>query len=285
MPYNILSVTPIAGALGATIGGVDLARDRGAQLQTELLRALHEYKVITIHGQQLDADDLMRIGSVFGPPCAYPFAKGIDGFEYINDVVKAETERNNFGNDWHIDSIYLQQPPLATLLYSIQTPAYGGDTLFADAESAYEALSAGMKRLLDGLIGITSSSLKFRKGGARQAYLSQFSSMQIEAPKASESFEARHPVVRTHPATGRKSLYVSPLHTLGFEGFTEEESRPIIEFLCAHLLTPEFGCRVRWVPGQLTIWDNRNTLHCAINDYQGKRRHMRRLTVGPEQPI
>lgn len=285
MSYEQLTLSPLAGALGVEIRGADLQDENNAAMWSELRRAFHEFKVIAIPGQDLSPADLVRVGGKFGEPCAYPFAKGMEGFEFVTDVIKAETERKNFGGDWHIDSMYLEKPPLATLLYSLETPPFGGDTLFADMAAAYDALSQGMKNLLNGLTGICSGTLKYRKGGARQSYLSNFASMDVHSNQTGDALEARHPVVRTHPVTGRRSLYVSPLHTLRFDGFTEEESRPIIEFLCAHSLAPEFSCRVRWGSGQLTIWDNRTTLHCAVNDYHGHRRHMRRLTVGPERPV
>jgi taurine dioxygenase len=283
--YELLDVRPLAGALGAEIGPVNLKDRTDPALWREVLRAFHEFHVITIHGQELSPSDLMRIGARFGEPCAYPFAKGLDGYEFITDVIKAPDERRTFGEDWHIDSMYLQKPPLATLLLSLQTPPYGGDTLFANTAAAYDALSPAMQRMADGLVGVASGTLKARKGGAREAYLNQFGNMSVHNARMAEELEARHPLVRTHPVTGRKSLYVSPIHTLRFDGFTEEESRPLIDFLCGHCLRPEFTARVRWQPNQLTVWDNRTTLHCAINDYHGHRRHMRRLTVGAEQPV
>jgi taurine dioxygenase len=285
MGYEFLAVEPLAGALGAKIHGADLTDLRNEKMWVELLKAFHEFKAIAIQGQTLSPENLMQVGGMFGQPCAYPFAEGIEGFDFITDVIKGEADHKNFGGDWHIDSMYLDAPPLATLLYAIETPPYGGDTLFADTARAYDALSVGMQDLLKGLVGISSGTLKYRKGGARQAYLSNFSSMDVQNAKMGDAFEARHPIVRTHPVTGRKSLYVSPIHTIRFDGLTEDESRPIIDYICSHLITPEFSCRIGWAEGQLTIWDNRTTLHCAINDYNGQRRHMRRLTVGPEMPV
>lgn len=284
MNYETLDVRPLAGSLGAEIHGADLKDEGNATMWREVLRAFHEFQVVTFHGQDLSPGDLMRVGGHFGEPCAYPFAKGLEGYEFITDVVKAPDERKNFGSDWHVDSMYLSKPPRVTLLHSLETPACGGDTLFANTAAAYDALSAGMKRLLSDLEGVASGTLKRRKGGAREAYLGQFANMAVQNAALGAEFEARHPVVRTHPVTRRKALYVSPIHTVRFEGLTEEESKPIIDFLCNHCLQPEFSCRVRWAPNQLTVWDNRNTLHCAVNDYHGHRRHMRRLTVGAEQP-
>lgn len=284
MTYQTMDVRPIAGALGAEIYGANLKDRDDSPMWIELRQAFLEYRVIAVRGQDLSPEDMMRVGGKFGEPCYYPFAKGMEGFPYITEVIKEAHERESFGADWHTDTMYLEKPPRATLLYAVQTPTRGGDTLYANTSAAYDALSDGMKKLVDGLIGVESGGLKHRKGGARAAHHSRIGTMAVQNADKAEGFEARHPIVRTHPETGRKSLYLSALHTLRLDGFTEEESRPLIDYLNDHCVSPEFTCRVRWEPGQLTLWDNRTTLHNAINDYHGERRQMRRLTVGPEVP-
>ena len=224
----------------------------------------------------------MEIGARFGEPCPYPFVTGIDGFPFIFEVVKEESETVNFGGNWHSDTTYLPKPPLGTLLYAMETPSYGGDTLFASTAAAYDALSDAMKSMLDGLVGVNSAALKH--GGGRHQMHKTINSMRLHDIEAAERYEAEHPVVRTHPETRRKGLYVSRSHTIRFRDMSEEESRPLVEFLQAHQIRPEFTCRVRWSPGTLTVWDNRCTQHNAINDYHGQRRRMRRLTVGPQTP-
>jgi taurine dioxygenase len=274
-------VEPLAGALGAEIRGIDLkeAAERD-------YRAIHEaflkYAVLVFRDQELEPADLMRVGARFGEPCYYPFVTGIDGYPFIFEVVKEENETVNFGGNWHSDTTYLPQPPRATLLYALETPAHGGDTLFANATAAYEALSEAMRALVDKLVGVNSASLKVT-GGRRKLH-SPICGMRVHDTEKADEFEAEHPVARTHPGTGRKALYVSRSHTLRFRDMSEEESRPLIDFLQAHQIRPEFTCRVRWSPGTLTVWDNRCTQHCAINDYHGQRRRMRRLTVGAETP-
>ncbi|HKU46488.1 MAG TPA: TauD/TfdA family dioxygenase, partial [Burkholderiales bacterium] len=196
--------------------------------------------------------------------------------------VKEESETTNFGGNWHSDTTYLQQPPLGTLLYAVETPAHGGDTLFTSTAAAYEALSPGMRALVDPLIGVNSAALKH--GGGRHAMHKTINSMKLHDIDTGAQYEAEHPVVRTHPETKRKALYVSRSHTIRFRDMSEEESRPLVDFLQAHQTRPEFTCRVRWTPGTLTVWDNRCTQHNAINDYHGQRRRMRRLTVGPQTP-
>lgn len=275
-------VEPLSGALGAEVSGIDLnALDEpGWQ---KLKRAFLDYSVLAIRGQALEPADLMRVGARFGEPCYYPFVTGIDGYPFIFDVVKEENETVNFGGNWHSDTAYMAQPPLATLLYALETPQKGGDTLFANTAAAYDALSEGMRAMLDKLVGVNSASLKVT-GGRRKMH-STIGGMRVHDTEAADEYEAEHPVVRTHPQTGRRALYVSRSHTICFKDMSEEESRPLIDFLQAHQTRPEFTCRVRWSPGTLTIWDNRCTQHSAVNDYHGQRRRMRRLTVGAQKPV
>lgn len=278
----MLNVMPLAGALGAEVGGVRLAALEDAATWDEIHRAFLRHAVLVFRDQAVEPADLMRIGRRFGEPCHYPFVTGIEGFPFIFEVVKEESERTNFGGAWHSDTTYLPQPPLATLLHALETPAHGGDTLFANTAAAYEALSDGMRRLVDGLVGVNSASLKY--GGGRTSMHKNIGAMKVHDTDSAEQYETGHPVARTHPGTGRKALYVSRSHTIRFRDMTEDESRPLIDWLQAHQVRAEFTCRVRWAPGTLTIWDNRCTQHNAVNDYHGQRRRMRRLTVGPETP-
>jgi taurine dioxygenase len=276
-----MDIQPLAGALGAEVRGVSLQALDDAGWR-ELHRAFLEYAVLAIRDQALEPADLMRVGSRFGEPCFYPFVTGLEGYPHIFEVVKEEQETTNFGGNWHSDTTYLAKPPAATLLYAVETPTHGGDTLFASTRAAYEALSAGMRSMLDGLVGVNSAGLKY--GGGRSQMHSAIGGMKVHDTDRAEEYEAEHPVVRTHPQTGRKALYVSRSHTIRFRDMSEAESRPLVDFLQEHQTRPEFTCRVRWQPGTLTIWDNRCTQHNAVNDYTGQRRRMRRLTVGPEVP-
>src|SRR5260370_23714679 len=272
---------PLAGALGAEIRDVSLAR-LGEDAWQAIQRAFLEYAVLVFRDQPLEPADLMRVGARFGEPCFYPFVTSIEGYPYIFEVVKEENETRNFGGNWHSDTTYLAEPPLATLLHAVETPAHGGDTQVASTRAAYDALSEGMRRLIDGLVGVNSAALKY--GGRRPARHRTIGSMKVHDTDSADQYEAEHRVARTHAETGRKALYVSRSHTIHFKDMSEEESRPLIEFLQAHQTRPEFTCRVRWAPGTLTVWDNRCTQHNAINDYYGQRRRMRRLTVGAQTP-
>ncbi len=280
--YRTIQVAPLAGALGAEISGVDLASLMDDAVWAEINRAFVAHSVIVFRDQKLEPADLMRVGERFGPPCYYPFVTGMPDFPYIFEIIKEPSETRNFGGAWHSDSSYLTQPPLGTLLYALETPPHGGDTLYASTYAAYDALSDGMKKLIDPLVGVFSAELKY--GGGRTAMHKNIGAMKIHDTDTAAEIGAEHPIVRTHPETGRKALYLSRSHTVSFKGMSEEESRPLMDYLIAHQVRPEFTCRVRWSPGTLTVWDNRCTQHNAVNDYHGQRRRMRRLTVGAQGP-
>lgn len=284
MTYQNMEVRPIAGAIGAEIYGVNLKDRENKDMWDALHQALLEYKVIAVRGQDLSPAEQMDVGRMFGEPSFYPFAKGMEEFPQMTRIIKEPHERENFGNDWHSDTPYLAQPPAITMLYSVQTPPKGGDTLYTNTQVAYDELSSGTKKMLEGVIGVFSASLKHKPGGDRAAHHRRITVMPVTNSENADRFESKHPIVRTHPETGKKAIYCSSLHTLRLDEMTERESRPIINMLNDHAVIPEFGCRMRWEPGQLTIWDNRVTMHNAINDYHGHRREMRRLTVGPQTP-
>jgi taurine dioxygenase len=274
-----MEIRPLAGVLGAEVLGVDLKTTRDWK---KIHQIFLDHSVLVFRDQKLEPQDLMEIGGQFGPPCHYPFVTGMEGFPFIFEVVKEEGEKVNFGGNWHSDTTYLPQPPLGTLLYAVETPTHGGDTLFCNTRAAYDALSAGMRSMVDKLVGVNSAGLKY--GGGRTRMHKNIAGMKVHGTDDADSYESEHPVARTHPDTGKKALYCSRGHTTRFKDMSEDESRPIIDFLQAHQVRPEFTCRVRWAPGTLTVWDNRCTQHNAINDYHGQRRRMRRLTVGPQTP-
>ena len=234
MNYQTMDVRPIAGALGAEIYGADLKDRDDSPMWQELRQAFLEYKVIAVRGQDMSPADLMRVGGKFGEPARYPFAKGMDGFPLVTRIVKEKDERDAFGNNWHTDTMYLEKPPRATLLYAVETPPKGGDTIFANTQAAYETLSDGMKKLIEGVIGVSNGAMKYRRGGGRAAHFAAIGGMALQNVDKASDYEARHPIVRTHPDTGRKALYVTALHTLRLDGMTEEESRPLIQYLNDH---------------------------------------------------
>ena len=274
-----LEIHPIAGTLGAELSGVDLSRTPDDETIAAIRRAWLEHLVIFFRDQDLPPAKLLAFARRFGEPIEYPFVRGLEEFPEIIPVVKLEHERVNFGGIWHSDTTYLDVPPMASMLIAREVPPAGGDTLFANMYLAYETLSDGMRRLLDGLVAINSSA---RADVSRTREDRLKDSGRADAKK---EYVATHPVVRVHPETGRRALYVNVAHTVGFEGMTEEESAPILDYLFRHQTRPELTCRFRWRPGSMAFWDNRCAQHNAINDYQTHRRVMHRITLAGEKPV
>jgi taurine dioxygenase len=273
-----MQIRRVAGALGAEISGVDLSRPLSAEQVAELRRLWLEHLVLFFRGQELSSAQFMRLAEYFGEPVEYPFVRGIEGWPKIIEVKKLEHERTAFGAIWHSDTAYLERPPMGTLLLAREVPPFGGDTLFASMYAAYDALSDGMKRLLEGLRAVNSSA----KADASRTREDRLRTDGTE--QARQEIVAEHPVVRTHPETGRKALYVNRGHTVRFSGMTEEESAPLLEYLFAHQVRPEFTCRFSWQPGSIAFWDNRCTQHNPVNDYHGYRRIMHRITLAGDVP-
>jgi taurine dioxygenase len=270
-------VRPIAGSIGAEIHGVDLSGELPEPTIGAIRQALLDHLAIFFHDQDLPPARFLALARRFGTPIEYPFVKGIEGFPEIIAVTKLENEKINFGGVWHSDTTYLPQPPMATLLVAREVPEVGGDTLFANQYLAYETLSERMQQLLAPLRGVASSA-------KADASRTREDRIRTDGTPTPQVLTAEHPVVRTHPETGRKALYVNVAHTVRFAGMTEEESAPLLGFLFRHLSRPEFTCRFRWQPGSLAIWDNRCAQHNAVNDYAGHRRVMQRITLAGDTP-
>ena len=279
--YGSIDVQPLTGALGAEVIGIDLSKPLSDEQLVDILRAFHDHLMIYFRGQSLPPQDQVDLARNFGKPAIYPFLDGLDGVPEVNALIKTKDDTNNFGGIWHSDTAYKECPDLGTLLYALDVPDAGGDTLFANAYRAYDALSPGMKQMLDGLIGIFNSDKLY--AGGRSAQVGKLGEMG-KAMIQTDTYEAEHPIVCTHPDTGRKALYISRAHTLRFKNMTAEESDPLINYLADHAVRPEFQCRLRWQPGTLAIWDNRCTQHFAVNDYQGCHRHMHRVTIEGDRP-
>jgi taurine dioxygenase len=267
-----MEVRRIAGALGAELLGVDL-RKLSDEVVAAIRRVFFEHQVIFFRDQKLDPARFMAFARTMGRPVPYPFVPAIEGFPEVIEVKKLEHERHNFGGIWHSDTAYLEEPPMGSMLIAREIPPYGGDTVFASQYLAYEALSDGLKLLLDGLYAVNSSA-KADVTRTREDRVKEYS----------KHYEAEHPVVRTHPETGRKALYVNFGHTVRFRGMTEQESAPLLEYLFRHQVKPEFTCRFQWEVGSLAFWDNRCTQHNPVNDYHGHRRVMHRITLAGDKP-
>ena len=272
MDYKHIQVKPIAGALGAEIHGVDLAR-LDDETFAEIHHAFLENLVIFFRGQTITPDQQVAFSARFAPIGYYPFLKGLPDHPAVIEVRKEPEDKLNFGGVWHTDTAYLAKPPMGSVLYAKEIPENGGDTMFANLYLAYETLSGPMKAILDGRKAVNSS----RKGDAAAGRQKSVD----ENPKDASDVqtESIHPVLRTHPETGRQALYVNRGHTVCFDGATPEESAPILEFLFNHQIRPEFTCRFQWAPGSIAVWDNRCALHYPLNDYHGQRRVMHRVTM------
>jgi taurine dioxygenase len=272
-----MRIEPVSGALGAEILDVDLASADDSTIAA-IRRAWLEHLVVFFRDQDLSPAQFLAFARKIGDPMEYPFVKGLDEQPEIIPVLKLAHETVNFGGIWHSDTTYLDAPPMASMLIAREVPPAGGDTEFANQYLAYETLSDGLKRVLDRLIAVNSSAA---------ADVSRTREDRIKdsaRADAKKEYTAAHPVVRVHPETGRKALYVNVAHTIGFEGMTKEESAPLLQFLFRWQTRPEITCRFRWKPGSIAMWDNRCAQHNAINDYQGHRRLMHRITLAGDKP-
>jgi taurine dioxygenase len=276
--YGTIAVSPLAGALGAEISGVDLASALDDETVADIRRAWLDHLVVFFRDQPVTPAQFLAFAKRIGEPVEYPFVKGMDGFPEIITVSKLPHETVNFGGIWHSDTAYLERPPMATMLVAREIPPTGGDTMFASMYAAYEALSPGMQRMLGELRAVNSSALadvsKTREDRIRDS-----------GSEDHREYVAEHPVVRTHPETGRRGLYVNVAHTARFADMTEEESRPLLRFLFEHSVRPEFTCRFHWQPGSIALWDNRCAMHNPINDYHGYTRTMHRITLAGDVPV
>ena len=277
MTYKIIRPSPLSTALGAEILGVDLSKPLADGVIAEIRRALLEYRVIFFRDQDITPEQHLNFARRFGDLVTYPMVKGRDDYPEIVPVLKLEHETFNFGGVWHSDTTYLAKPPMGAILVARDLPPEGGDTLFANMVMAYETLSGGMKEMLSGLIGVNSSA----KGGVALSRENRQKDME-EVP---EPLIAEHPVIRTHPETGQKVLYVNLGHTVGIKGMAENESGPILDYLFSHQRQDEFTCRFQWKPGSVAFWDNRSTQHYPINDYHGYRRELHRVTLAGDKPV
>jgi len=282
-----IEVKRIAGALGAEIHGVDLSQTLSNSELDSVHQAFLDHQVIFFREQKISPEQHIAFGRRFGELDLHPFADGMEDYPEIIHVLKEAKDHSErtFGGGWHTDVTFYEKPALGSILYALDVPESGGDTQFANMYMAYDALSDGMKAMLDGMTAIHSAS---RAYGERSRALhhdkESYTSMQVRTGPDAE-IEVEHPVVRTHPETGRKGLFVNRGFTVRFKDWTEAESAPLLEYLYGHAVRPEFTCRFRWEKGSIAFWDNRCTHHFAINDYHGKRRSMHRVTVCGDRPV
>lgn len=278
-----LSVTPVSGALGAILPSVDISQTLNSSTIAAIRTAFLSHSVIFFRqSKPLTPSTFLAFASYFGTPQRYPFVRGLDAHPEIIKVLKLPHETTNFGGIWHADTTYLPQPPLGSILMAEHVPSGGGgDTLFANQYLAYSHLSPGLQQTLSTLRAVSTSS----KADASKTREDRIKDSSPNSGAAPEHYSATHPVVRTHPETGRKSLYVNVAHTSHFESWTEAESAPLLRFLHEWQVKPEFTCRFKWEVGSVAFWDNRCVLHNPINDYQGEKREMLRITLEGDVPV
>ncbi len=279
-----LTESPVSPACGSFVKNFDILAASDGEIEA-LSNLLAERGVVFLRDQQLTPEDQVAVTARFGAVLRVPYVKHLDEHPDIIAVLKEADEKkiSTFGGTWHSDFSFLDQPPSLTVLYGREIPQFGGDTLWSSQYAAFDALSPRMQEMLCGLSAVQTGWPHGTKGPGPNAAVSRSVVMTRNDPTADR--EVIHPVVRVHPITKRKALFVNPVYTQRFEGMTEEESKPLLAFLFAHATKPEFTCRLHWEEGTLALWDNRCVLHLAINDYDGSRRLLHRTTVAGETPI
>jgi len=270
-------VTPASHAVGAEVDGVDLSAGLSPSALNTLRKAFAAHGVLFFRNQSLTPEQHIEFAESWGTIVINRFFTPVDDYPQVAEVRKESHQSINVGGGWHTDHSYDEEPALGSILCAKELPASGGDTLFAGMSAAYDALSPGLKETLSGMRARHSSrhvfgeeadmpdDIRDRLGNAKQA-----------------TQDSVHPVVITHPLSGRKALYVNPGFTVGFDGWTVEESRPLLEYLYQHASSEAFTFRFQWEPGSVAFWDNRATWHYALNDYPGQRRLMHRITLDGE---
>ena len=267
-------INPISGSIGAEIHGVNLSTDLSDAVFSEIRQTFIDHGLIFFRNQELTPDDHLRFAKRWGEININRFFTKVEGYEQIAEVKKDSDQEINIGGAWHTDHSYDQIPAMGSILLARETPKTGGDTLFANMYKAYESLSDGLKGTLESMNACHSSRHVF---GAHTGY-AEASNQRIGNPELATQ-DAIHPVIITHPESKRKALYVNPEFTVNFEGWTKEESQPLLNYLTEHSTRPENITRFNWEPGSIAFWDNRCTWHFALNDYPGEKRLMHRITV------
>jgi taurine dioxygenase len=286
MTYETIEVRAFAGALGAEVSGVDLSKPLDNQVFSDIHQALLNNLIIVFRNQNLNPQQQLEFAKYFGGIHFHPYISGLADCPEVMPIIKEASDTHTFGSGWHTDQMFTQKPAMGTMLYVLETPHAGGDTLFANLYLAYEALSDGMKAMLAEVkTYAVGDNFKQAAGKSRKNDYKGTSKMSDQVRDPGDIVtESEHPIVRTHPETGRKALYIGS-HAQRFANMTDAESEPLLNFLKAHATRPEFTCRVNWKPGTLTFWDNRCTEHHAIADYDGYRRVAHRITIKGDKPF
>lgn len=272
-----LHIQPVTSTIGANVQGVDLRAPLAEEDRAGILEALMEYHVLFFRNQDITPEQQVAFAKQFGPISFPPFApKYGDDPEYI--VLDQTSPRGEGADQWHSDNTFMAEPPMGSILHAVQIPKVGGDTCFASAVAAYEALSPPIRRLVDGLTAVHDITKPLLKGIAAGHADVDLAEIQAKWPPV------EHPVVRTHPVTGKKALFVNRNSTTHIVGLTEAENDALLPMLMDHIRSPEFQCRFTWDTNSVAFWDNRSTQHFAVPDYD-TRRIMNRVTIAGEKVV
>lgn len=282
MATNGIEIRPLTGSLGAEISGVQL-RDLSNEAFDTICDAFYQHAALVFRDQELTHEEQIAFARRFGDLEIHPIVNGMEEHPEMIAMLKPAGESASFGVGWHTDNSFFEEPSMGSIVYSHVVPPQGGDTLFASQYVAYERLSDGMKRMLDGMRAVHSAKYAYTSKTAEEKYEGKTAITYRRSDSVYD--EVLHPVIRTHPVTGRKALYVNPMFTIRFEDMTEEESKPLLDYLFHHGTRPEFGCRIGWEPKTVAMWDNRCVQHYAVDDYQAYERLLYRVTVNGEKPV
>ncbi|HIG42772.1 MAG TPA: taurine dioxygenase [Gammaproteobacteria bacterium] len=274
----MLELNPYAGALGVIVGGVDLCQPIDDVLFCELNEALLEYEVLFFRDQPLSPENHANLASLFGAPQLHQAYPHIDGFPQLTILENDEANPSKI-EMWHTDMTFRRCPPLGAILHGVVVPEKGGDTLFASMSAAFEGLSGTMQSFLTGLTAIHDFSYGFKESLEEAGGRERLAQMVLDNPPV------EHPVVRTHPLSGKKGLFVNSLFTVGIKHMKQKESRMLLDFLFDHMATPETTCRFKWESNSVAFWDNRITQHKPVNDYWPQHRRMQRITIDGDEPV
>jgi taurine dioxygenase len=280
---SAIEVHPISGAVGAELSGVDLGTDLDAATIAAIRKALLDHCVIFFRNQDFNVEQHKRLARKFGDIFIHPNYAGTQPDPEVVEIRREPGDSYIVGEDWHTDTTMMAEPPMGAILYAQEVPPFGGDTLFANQYLAYEALSPEMKRVAESLRAVHSDRMvagPVANSNRRNSPLST----KVREDSAWRETVCVHPVVRTHPETGRKLLFVNKSYTVGIEGMAYAESKALLDFFLDHGHRPEFTCRFRWTPGAVAFWDNRSTKHLAVNDAGPYRRRMRRIQIAGDRP-
>jgi alpha-ketoglutarate-dependent taurine dioxygenase len=290
--YQHIQVTPLAAAMGAEIGGIDLARVSDDAFE-DIQHALFRHKMIYFRDQDISHGDQENFSGRFGPFAEDAYTNGVEGHPNVQPVIReADNDAEMiFGSGWHTDSPFLHEPPAISILRGVEIPAYGGDTIWANTALAYSMLSETYQQMLKPLrvhMSMRETLARAQQGTIDESPLGKLAATRDLAALPDQLLAkvagAVHPLVRTHPATGEKSLYCDQTYAIGIDGMHEEEARSLLDFLGSYITQSAFTCRLRWAADTFVMWDNRLCIHQAFNDYQGFRREMYRTTIAGETP-